>query len=72
MNLSCRMVAWDQKAFVHCRHVSPQFIVEYVDTLHKELGLRQYFFTEIVEAGLKVYDTKEFKPAKAQNYLPRK
>lgn len=48
------------KAFAHRRHASPQFIVEYADTLNRELGRSQYFFTDIVKEGIKLYDTKEF------------
>lgn len=51
-------------AFAHRRHASPQFIVEYVSTLNKELERSQYFFTDIVREGIKMYDTKEFKLAK--------
>jgi uncharacterized protein len=51
-------------AFAHRRHASPQFIVEYVDTLNKELERSQYFFTDIIKEGIKLYDTKEFKLAK--------
>lgn len=50
--------------FAHRRHASPQFIVEYVLTLNKELERSQYFFTDIVKEGIKMYDTKEFKLAK--------
>ena len=52
------------KAFAHRRHASPQFIVGYIDTLNKALEKSQYFFTDIVKEGIKMYDTKEFKLAK--------
>lgn len=52
------------KAFAHRRHASPQFIVENIDSLNKELGKSQYFFTDIVKEGIKLYDTKEFTLAK--------
>lgn len=52
------------KAFAHRRHASPQFIVEYVDALNKELERSQYFFTDIIKEGIKIYDTKEFKLTK--------
>ena len=52
------------KAFAHRRHASPQFIVEYVKTLNKKLERSQYFFTDIVKDGIKLYDNKEFKLAK--------
>lgn len=51
-------------AFAHRRHASPQFIVEYVDTLNEELGRNQYFFTDIVKDGIKIYDNKAFHLAK--------
>lgn len=51
-------------AFANRRHASPQFIVEYVDELNKALERSQYFFTDVVKEGIKLYDTKEFKLAK--------
>lgn len=57
------------KAFAHRRHASPQFIVEYIDTLNRELGKSQYFFTDIVKEGIKLYDTKEFTLAKPRKLL---
>lgn len=45
----------------HRRHASPQFIVEYIGSLNENLAKRQYFFTDIVKEGIKLYDTKEFK-----------
>lgn len=51
-------------AFRHRRHASPQFIIEYADTLNKELERSQYFFTDIVKEGIKIYDTKQYKLAK--------
>ena len=35
-----------------------------MQTLNKELERSQYFFTDIVKEGIKMYDTKEFKLAK--------
>lgn len=52
------------KAFAHRRHPSPQFIVEDINRLNKELERRQYFFTDIVKEGIKLYDTKRVKLAK--------
>ena len=52
------------KTFAYRRHASPQFIVEYADTLNKALERSQYFFTDIVKEGIKIYDNKEFKLAK--------
>lgn len=54
------------KAFAHRRHASPQFIVESIDTLNQELRRSQYFFTDIIGDGIKIYDNKEFKLAKPQ------
>lgn len=51
-------------AFAHRRHASPQFIVENIDKLNKELERSQYFFTDIVKEGIKMYDTKEFQLSK--------
>lgn len=52
------------KAFAHRRHASPQFIVEYADTLNKELERSHYFFTDIVKEGIKMYDNKEYRLSK--------
>ena len=52
------------KTFAYRRHASPQFIVEYADTLNKALERSQYFFTDIVKEGIKIYDNKGFKLAK--------
>lgn len=46
------------------RHASPQIIVEPIDRLNNELERRQYFFTEIVKEGIKIYDKKEHRLAK--------
>lgn len=51
-------------AFAHRRHASPQIIVEYVDNLNAALEDSQYFFTDIVKEGIKMYDTHAFKLAK--------
>lgn len=51
-------------AFAHRRHASPQFIVEYADTLNKALERSQYFFTDVVKEGIKLYVAKDFKLAK--------
>lgn len=52
------------KIFNHRRHASPQFIVEHIDHLNKELSRSQYFFTDIIKEGIKMYDDKKFKLAK--------
>lgn len=51
-------------AFGHRRHASPQFIVESVTVLNRALEQSQYFFTDIVKEGIKMFDTQEFKLAK--------
>lgn len=50
--------------FEERRHASPQFIVETATKLNKQLERSQYFFTEIVKEGIKLYDKNEFKLAK--------
>lgn len=62
--LRTKVIPKYHNAFAHRRHASPQFIVEYVDTLNRELGRSQYFFTEVIKYGIKIYDNKEFKLAK--------
>ena len=52
------------KAFAHRRHASPQFIVEDIYRLNKELERSQYFFTDIAKEGIKLYDSKRMKLAK--------
>lgn len=52
------------KALGDRRHTSPQFIVEDFSILNKELEKKQYFYTEIIKGGIKIYDTKVFKLAK--------
>lgn len=52
------------RLFAHRRHASPQFIVEYLHTLNKELEKSQYFFTEIVREGIMLYDDKKYQLAK--------
>lgn len=50
--------------FSNRRHASPQIIVEPIDRLNNELERSQYFFTEIVKEGIRIYDTKEHRLAK--------
>lgn len=52
------------KIFARRRHASPQFIIEDISKLNKELERSQYFFTDIVKKGIKIYETKEFQLAK--------
>ena len=44
----------------------PQFIVETIYNLNKKLILGQYFFTDIVKEGIKIYDTNDHKLEKAK------
>ena len=44
----------------------PQFIVETIYNLNKKLITGQYFFTDIVKEGVKIYDTNDHKLEKAQ------
>lgn len=62
-----KVTAKYHKIFGDSRHASPQFVVEYVDKLNKQLERGQYFFTDIVKEGIKIYDTKEFKLAKPRD-----
>ena len=55
-----------EKIFEHRRCAPPQFIVETVDKVNKELIKSQYFFTDIIKEGIKIYDTNEFKLEKAK------
>ena len=50
--------------FADRRHAFPQFIVEHINTVNRNLEVSQYFFTDIVKEGIKIYDNKEFKLAK--------
>lgn len=52
------------KAFEHRRYAIPQFIVEDAAILNKELEKKQYFYTDIVKEGIKLYDSKVVKLAK--------
>lgn len=46
------------------RHASPQFIAEQIETLNNLLEQKQYFFTDIVKEGIRIYDSGKFKLAK--------
>lgn len=59
-----KVTAKYHKIFGNSRHASPQFVVEYADKLNKQLAWGQYFFTDIMKEGIKIYDTKEFKLVK--------
>lgn len=51
-------------AFAHRRHPSPQIIVEHITTLNKALEKKQYFFTDIVTEGIRIYDSEKCQLAK--------
>lgn len=50
--------------FEHRRHASPQFIVEHINTVNRNLEISQYFFTDIVKEGVLLYDSGQFQLAK--------
>lgn len=53
--------------FADCRHASPQFIVEDINRLNKALQQGQYFFTEVIRDGIKIYDSGRVRLSKATN-----
>lgn len=50
--------------FQHRRHASPQFIVEHINTVNRNLEVSQYFFTDIVKEGIMLYDSEKCQLAK--------
>lgn len=50
--------------FQHRRHASPQFIVEHINTVNRNLEVSQYFFTDIVKEGIMLYDSGKCRLAK--------
>lgn len=50
--------------FVDRRHAFPQFIVEHINTVNRNLEVSQYFFTDIVKEGIMLYDSGNCKLAK--------
>lgn len=51
--------------FKESRHVTPpEFIVEEINSLNKQLQSNQYFYTDIIKEGIKLYDTTGYKIAK--------
>lgn len=53
--------------FKEARHVTPpEFIVENINYLNKQLSKSQYFYTDIIKEGIKLYDTTSYKIAKPQ------
>lgn len=50
--------------FERRRHASPQFIVEHINTVNRNLEMSQYFFTDIVKEGIVLYDSGKYQLAK--------
>lgn len=50
--------------FADRRHAFPQFIVEHINTVNRNLEVSQYFFTDIVKEGIMLYDSGNCKLAK--------
>lgn len=53
-----------EKILAHRRHPEAQFIVEDINILNKNLERKQYFYTDIIKEGIKLYDSKVVKLAK--------
>lgn len=56
-------------ALAYRRHASPQYIVENIHELNRNLERKQYFYTDIVKEGIKMYDTGTFELAKPRELL---
>lgn len=54
-------------SFAYRRHASPQFIVEHINTVNRNLEISQYFFTDIVKEGIMLYDSGKCELAKPRN-----
>lgn len=52
------------KVFAHCCHAAPQFIVEDINFLNRQLEKRHYFYTDVVKDGILLYDNLLFELAK--------
>lgn len=50
--------------FADRRHAFPQFIVEHINTVNRNLEVSQYFFTDIVKEGIMLYDSGKCNLAK--------
>lgn len=50
--------------FADRRHASPQFVVEHINTVNRNLEVSQYFFTDIAKQGIMLYDSGKCKLAK--------
>lgn len=49
--------------FADRRHAFPQFIVEHINTVNRNLEVSQYFFTDIMKEGIMLYDSGKCKLA---------
>ena len=50
--------------FADRRHAFPQFVVEHINTVNRNLEISQYFFTDIVKAGIMLYNSGKCELAK--------
>lgn len=50
--------------FAGRRHAFPQFVVEHINTVNRNLEISQYFFTDIVKEGIMLYNSGKHELAK--------
>ena len=50
--------------FADRRHAFPQFVVEHINTVNRNLEISQYFFTDIVKEGIMLYNSGKCELAK--------
>ena len=50
--------------FAGRRHAFPQFVVEHINTVNRNLEVSQYFFTDIVKEGIMLYNSGKHELAK--------
>ena len=50
--------------FAGRRHAFPQFVVEHINTVNRNLEISQYFFTDIVKEGVMLYNSGKHELAK--------
>lgn len=63
-SIRSKVVEKYHEKFAYRRHAFPQIIVEYSSALNEALEKSQYFFTDIIKEGIKMYDTGAFTLAK--------
>lgn len=57
-----------EKHFAESKRITPpQFIVEDINRLNKEIELNQYFFTDIAKEGIMLYNSNKYSLAKPRN-----